>query len=155
MSSKQHKGGGKQKLVSVSVRDLQALLVVSVATLAAAILMLVLTGAALQSIDTGAGLSWLRLFTPVGSIMDLLLVLFGAILLLALGILGYFVSKVPSRIVPFFWLSMLTIAFEGADFFGRLALGVSWLNIVGFVLALGCFVCALRLRKQLIIRSDQ
>ena len=148
MSSKQHKGSGKQKLVSVSVRDLQALLVVSVATLAAAILML-------QSIDTGAGLSWLRLFTPVGSIMDLLLVLFGAILLLALGILGYFVSKVPSRIVPFFWLSMLTIAFEGADFFGRLALGVSWLNIVGFVLALGCFVCALRLRKQLIIRSDQ
>ena len=152
MSSKQHKGSGRQKLVSVSVRDLQALLVVSVATLAAAILMLVLTGAALQSIDTGAGLSWLRLFTPVGSIMD---VLFGAILLLALGILGYFVSKVPSRIVPFFWLSMLTIAFEGADFFGRLALGVSWLNIVGFVLALGCFVCALRLRKQLIIRSDQ
>lgn len=147
MSSKGSKE--KKNLVSVSTRDLKLLTVVSVVTLATGLLGLILSSSALQSLDTGNGLAWLRLFTPVTSVMDLLLVLVGAVLLLVLGALGLRTANAPAKIVPCYWTSLITVAFEASDMLARIAAGIPWLNLAGLAMAVLCLVLVMRLKKQL------
>lgn len=148
MSSKGSSKNGKN-LVSVSARDLHFLTVVSVVTLATGLVAFILACAALQSLDTGQGLAWLRLFTPVTSVVDLLLVLAGGVLLLVLGALGLRTANNPAKIVPCYWMSLVLVAFEASDLLARIAAGVPWLNVMGLALSVLCLVLLLRLKKQL------
>lgn len=138
------------RMVSVSIRDLRLLMVVSGVALAVGIAAFFLGAFALQSLDTGVGLTFLRLFIPVVSVVDLLLVLVGALILVVFGVLGYRTARTPSRIVPFYWMTLVTAAFEASDLIARLSVGVSWLNILGLILGICGLLLALRLRKQLI-----
>ena len=154
MSSKGSAKKSQRGLVTVSAKDLRYVTAVSVASLATGLLMLVLSSAALQSIDTGQGLEWLRLFTPVTSIADLLLVLADAVVMLALGALGLRTANNPSKVIPFYWASLLAVAFQASDFLARLTAGISWLNLVGVVLAVLSFVLVMRLKKQLTASAE-